>query len=102
MDTIHKPKLAAARLFDLIAETRNAEQLAVSTNDARKQRLSALKAGYERGELAIDPDDPRTIVGLTAADICYIRGQLCDTCSKVDCDCDKQTMDARDTWEPWS
>lgn len=52
--------------------------------------LDALKRDFQSGAIIVDPDDPRTTVALTEAEVAYVRGEAHDLCGKRDCDCDEQ------------
>lgn len=48
----------------------------VAVRPSRRQAyLDALRRDFELGLIAVDTDDPRTTVGLTGAEVRYIRGE---------------------------
>lgn len=62
-----------------------------------KARLDDLRTMYILGELNLDYDDPRTLVGYEEQEVAYIRGEtgFCTACG-FNCHCDEDFENGRD------
>lgn len=49
---------------------------------------------YLNGKISIEPDDPRTVAGLTKNEVAFIRGEGCEDCG-IKCRCDEKFEEAK-------
>lgn len=68
----HKPYVVASFMRTKAAIEAKAKKFANREN--RRDYIRKLQLAFRRGEIMVDPDDPRTTRGLSDGEIAFIRG----------------------------